>query len=516
MISKILFRARTTKTSVQLMTLAQALNALPGVIMASSLHCTPANQKLLEDSGIAAELPAGAGPSDLVVAVSAESEAAALAALNRAEELLGGGAATDPGPSGVADLDAALTALPGADLALISVPGAAAAPLAREALERGLHVHLFSDNVSLADERALKETATAKGLLLMGPGCGTAIINGAPLGFANVVRAGAVGVISAAGTGLQEFTSLLSRQGLGVSQAIGVGGRDLSKDIGGLMMLAALEALDRDPATEILALISKPPDPEVMAEIVRRAESCAKPVVLCLLGGEAPVGSKLHFAATIDEAVTVTRRLLTGKEPGKLQAAQYEKLVAEAAAQYAKRAATQKYIRGFYVGGTMCYEALCLLSASPDLELRGNVAFKGAPRLADSAHSEKNTLIDFGEEEFTLGRLHPMMDPSLRHLRLLQEAKDPEVGLLLLDFVLGYGSHADPVGAFLPVLKQMREISQGAGRHLTIIASVIGTDQDPQNRRYSVTRLRDLGVIVTESNAQAAGLALAVSGGKRE
>ncbi len=516
MLNKFLVHERTIKTSVQLMELAQAINSVPGVIMALVMQATPANLALLAESGFPEALEREMSPSDLTLAISAQDEAALGRAEAKITALLGEGGLQKLEENAVKSLDEAVLKLPGLNLALISVPGAQAVGYVQEALAKSLHVHLFSDNVSLDDERALKEEALQKGLLMMGPGCGTAIINQVPLGFANQVKSGPAGLVSAAGTGLQELSSLLSRQGVGISQAIGVGGRDLSREIGGMMMLAALEALEADRQTEVIALVSKPPHPEVLAKVTSRAEAVKKPVVLCLLGGEPPnvkdEAGGLSFAATIEEAAQLVRKLVTGKEPGKLQASLEQKLVDEAKAEAGKRKDSQKYLRGFYVGGTMCFEALTLLRAKSNLELNTNLNFAGAARLADSNQSVGNTLVDFGEEEFTLGRVHPMIDPSLRHLRLLQEARDPELAVLLLDFVLGYGSHPDPVGAMLPTLAELREISRADGREITIVASVVGTDQDPQNRRYSATRLRDLGVIVAESNAQATRVALASLG----
>lgn len=516
MIKRLLVRQRVMKTSVQLMELTQKLNSAGGVLMALAMQGTPANCRLLAENGFELGDSFDAGPSDLIVALTVESEEAAGRAETIALDLLGNAGREALARCVAENMDSALEKLPKANLALISLPGEQAAFFARQALEKALHVHLFSDNVPLKEELALKKEALDKGLLMMGPGCGTAIINQVPLGFANIVKKGAAGLVSAAGSGLQELCCLLGRQGIGVSQAIGVGGRDLSLEIGGLMMLAALEALEEDGQTEVIVLLSKPPHPEVLDKVARRAAACLKPVVLCLLGGESPKGLNLPFASTIDMAASVVKKILTGKEDGKIEAMAWQKLLAETLVQAEARAASQKWLRGFYVGGTLCFEALCLLRAETTLPLHSNLCFEGAAKLADSNSSLENTLVDFGEEEFTFGRVHPMIDPSLRHLRILQEASDPEVAVLLLDFVLGLNSHPDPVGAMLPTLKEVRKISEAAGRHLTIIASVVGTDQDPQNRRYSAARLKDVGVIVAPSNAKATRLAIAaISQGKR-
>ncbi len=187
--------------SVTLMLVAQAVLKLPGVQDAAVVMGTPANREIIAAAGLLTPEAAGARPDDLLIVIKAVDEASALAALAQAEEIL---AAKAPrAETGAAhrpkSLASAIAAAPGANLAVISVAGRYAAGEARTALENGLHVLLFSDNVPLEDEIALKKLAADRGLLCMGPDAGTAIINGVALGFANAVPRGNVGLVERGG-----------------------------------------------------------------------------------------------------------------------------------------------------------------------------------------------------------------------------------------------------------------------------------------------------------------------------
>jgi FdrA protein len=412
-------------------------------------------------------------------------------------------AAADPSP---ASLEGALKALPGANLALISVAGHYAGDEAMKALERGLHVMLFSDNVPLEKEIELKQFAAQKGLLVMGPDCGTAIVNGVPLGFANVVRRGDIGVVAAAGTGLQEVTCLISNAGAGVSQAIGTGGRDLKKEVGGIMFIEALKALAQDAGTRVILLVSKPPDPEVLERIRSVTKDIRKPVVPFFLGVDE------QGPATLEEAALVAVSLSNGDDPAKVAkrlAVRDDDGRRRAGIEAARRKSGQKYVRGLFSGATFCAEAQVLYrNTIPDLF--SNAPVSNAHRLTDSFKSEKNTIIGLGEDEFTVGRPHPMIDYTLRNGRILEEAADPETAVVLLDVILGYGSHPDPAGELAGVL---REIC----KKVAVICSVTGTDHDPQNRSITVRRLEEAGALVMPSNAAAcrwAGYMVQCLGGK--
>jgi len=436
--------------SVALMRVSRRLEALPGVEAAALMIGSPSNKALLRDAGLLAPEGERATPNDLVIAVRG---AKAPQALESALQLLTGAKETgSPGSARARSLAGALELLPQANLALISVPGEFAAFEARKALERGLHVLVFSDNVSLDDEAALKRLAAESGLLLMGPDCGTALIAGTPIAFANAVPRGDIGIVSASGTGLQEVSSLVARMGGGISHGIGVGGRDLDARIGALGTLAAIDALEKDPATSKIVLLSKPPAPEVAKRVLERLKRSAKPSVVCFLGIEGP-----GMAPTLRDAAELAM--------GKKIAA--EKLPA------GKRRGT---VRGLYCGGTLCAEA--------------ELVFR---RRGLSGHA----FIDLGADDYTRGRPHPMIEPEIRNDHVARAMADAAVGVVLVDVVLGYGAHADPARVLAKALKPGK----------TVVASVTGTEQDPQVRSRQVAALREAGVLVAASNADAAELA---------
>jgi succinyl-CoA synthetase alpha subunit len=396
-------------------------------------------------------------------------------------------------------LQMALARSPAANLALISVPGDYAAAEAMKALRLGLHVMLFSDNVALADEVALKRYADGKGLLVMGPDCGTAIVDGVPLGFANAVRRGAVGVVGASGTGTQQVTSLVHRRGGGISHAIGTGGHDLGKDVGGITMLRGLALLARDEDTKAIVLISKPPSPAIAREVIAAARKAGKPVVINFIGStDDPSGGNLHVSRTLDDAASAAVALAKGRKPSRASSSPLKlpKL---------KFKRGQRYIRGLFSGGTFCYEASALLG-----DVWSNAPVDPKRAIEDPWKSREHTLIDLGDDVFTRGRPHPMIDLRLRNERMLEEAADPQVAVILLDVVLGYGSHADPAAELVPTIEKAQGIGRKKGRNLAVVASVCGTDEDPQGLEREEAALREAGVLLTESNASAARLAGAI------
>lgn len=492
MATRVLIRPREYHDSVRLMRVSQALRQEPGVTEAMVMMATPNNRKILATSGLLTPEAEAARPDDLVVALIAETDAQADAAQDRARALL-----TEQTTSRTAEvlprtIDAALAAAPEASIATISVPGAHAFGPAKRALELGLNVFLFSDNVSLEDEVRLKDLAEEKGRLVMGPDCGTAIIGGAALGFANQVRRGPVGVIGASGTGMQEITCLLDWLGTGVSHAIGTGGRDLSAEVGGRTMLRALDLLAADAGTEVIVVTSKPPSPEVAEAVIARCATIGKPVVVNFVGDpDRPQQGHVEFAGTLSAAAERAARLAgaTGQMP-----------VAEGAE--ALTTGSGRYLRGLYAGGTLCYEALTLIGDRLG-PVQSNLA-KGDLKPADPFRSEGHTIIDLGEDEYTQGRAHPMIDPDTRNRRILAEAADPDTALLLLDLVIGYGAHDDPATALAETLTQARAI---AGRPLPVIVTICGTAGDPQGFDGQVATLRAAGAVVARSNAEAVRLA---------
>jgi succinyl-CoA synthetase alpha subunit len=507
---KTLIKVSEYHDSVSLMAVAQQLARLPGLSDAAVVMATEANKDLLKQAGLLTGEAEAATANDLVIAVSGESEALDLA-LGQAEELLQKKAASqDMGDYRPKSLRGAAKAHPEANLAVISVAGRYAAGEAWEALQNGLHVLLFSDNVSIEDEIALKRYAVTHGLLLMGPGAGTAILNGVALGFANILPRGPVGIVSAAGTGLQEVSCLLARQGIGITQGIGTGGRDLKAEIGGLMMLAGLKALQADPDTRVILLVSKPPAAAVAEKILAQIGQGEKPAVVCFLGGDPVTIQSVPnalAALTLEQAAHLAAGLAA---PG-LQQNQVDEWSQEIVArQRARLQPGQRYLRALYSGGTLCYEAQVIwqdLLAEP---VHSNAPLFGMNRLPDSTHSIGHSAVDLGEEEFTVGRPHPMIDHDLRIRRLLQEAQDPETALIVLDVVLGYGAHPDPAAELGPAVQKARRLAAEAGRELIVVASVTGVEEDPQCLSRQVRLLEQAGVVVCSSNAAAARLAAAL------
>lgn len=468
--------------SVILMQLQRELAALPGVIDAGVVMGTTANHDLLKAGGL---MPIGAeraGSDDLLIVVQAETGDIAAEAFAQVDTLLHRRRSAGRSAFRPRSLTTAAHQLPQAEWVLISVPGRYAAGVAREALDLQKHVFLYSDNVSLEDEVALKARAGRVQRLLMGPDCGTAIVNGVGLGFANRVRRGAVGLVGASGTGLQAITSAVHNLGGGVSQAIGTGGRDLQRAVGGTTTFQGLDLLARDPQTEVIVLVSKPPDPAVTAALLARAQTIHKPVVVCFIGAAPPARrlGNLHFAATLYEAAELAvAGPITGPER-------------------APRSDETGYLRGLFSGGTLAYEAMLALQATL-FPLYSNVPLHAGQQIQDPLTSRAHTILDMGDDIFTQGRLHPMMDNDLRRRRLRQEASDPEVGAIMLDVVLGEGAHPDPAGELAPTIAGLC-----AERRLPVLVILIGTDEDPQDRHAQKERLVGAGAMVFDNVTAAA------------
>src|SRR5579864_2013605 len=476
------------RDSVELMRIAAGLESRPGVKRAGLMMATESSHRVLREAGLLTpEVDAAkAGPNDLIVAVAGEAAAVESALAAARTELTGGGVESsdhanreEAPPRTIAE---AVTQASDVVLAIISTPGAYASAETAKALKRGLHVFLFSDNVPLEDEVALKRLARRKHRLVMGPDCGTAILDGIPIGFANAVRRGRIGIVAASGTGLQAVSVLVDAAGEGISQAIGVGGRDLDARVGGAMMLAAIEYLRDDPATEVLVLLSKPPAAEVAERILVAARATEKPVVVNFLG-ESTLRRELGLVrvVTLEDAAAWAVALVSGEDAPR-ESVLSPGLLAEAAQRAERLRPGQKRVEGLYSGGTLCKEAAILLHES----------------------QIPQRLLDLGDDEFTVGRPHPMIDMRLRSERIVAIGEDPRVGVLLLDVVLGYGSHPDPASE---LTKAIEEAHRTAESSPVFIASVCGTDADPQGLQGQIAKLKSAGVIVAPTNAQAARLA---------
>ncbi|GJM17353.1 MAG: hypothetical protein DHS20C13_26800 [Thermodesulfobacteriota bacterium] len=492
--------------SMKLMQISQKLSALEGVKQAAAIMATEANLLMLKDAGLIEKVPESAGANDLIIAVEAKSQEIGSEAIEQLETLL---APTDIGNTSniiYKSLETASTSLPGANIAVISVPGEYAKLEVAKAITRGLHTFLFSDNLTIEEEIEVKERAREKGLLVMGPGCGTSIINGVGLGFSNIIDEGSIGVIAAAGTGLQEVTCLVNNMGSGITHGIGVGGRDLSQAVGGITTLESIKILDEDSSTEVLLIVSKPPSKEVAEKVVEAVKETGKPSVICFMGSDLKSNNpNIYFTPTLDDAAihAVQFAQNSSKKPKISSAKNWKKQAQQAAKSLNSK---QKYIRGLYSGGTLCYEAQHVLEP-----IIGNI-YSNAPlnkkyKLKDSNKSERNSLIDLGEEEFTVGRPHPMIDANLRSERLLSEASKANVAVILLDIVLGYVASPDPVGDLLPAIREAKRSAKKKGRNLVFVAHVCGTHNDPQGLVDQENKLREEGVLVFPTNALAARVA---------
>lgn len=493
-VAKVEIRKGAYYDSVILMQLQRSLAQQPGVSDAGVVMGTDANKQILEQSNMRVPEVEAASADDLVIVISGSDEASAQAALSKVDELVasrrGIGGDQDYHPRSV---ETAAKMLPNASWVLVSVPGRYAAGVARQALSVNRHVFLYSDNVSLEDEIALKRQAAEKGLLVMGPDCGTAIVTGIGLGFANRVRKGPIGVVAASGTGLQQVTVRIHQMGSGITHALGTGGRDLSEAVNAVTARQGLDLMARDPDTKVIVLVSKPPSARVANELITLARSIDKPVVVDFIGYASASRhvDNIAFATTFDETAELAIRLANTSQD----------FAAEP--DIAGFTAGQHYLRGLFSGGTLQYEALLILQDYLPV-VYSNAPLDKKNKLEDSLVSKAHTMIDLGEDEFTVGRLHPMLDNNLRIRRLEKEAADPEVAAILLDVVLGYGAHPDPASELAPAIAAAIKSAAASGRRLDVIAVVSGTDEDPQGMDKQTKTLEAAGARVETSNDAAA------------
>jgi FdrA protein len=480
---RVLLRRGIYADSVTLLQVSRQVGQAAGVQDALVGMATELNLEML--AGMGFQPPGSESPNDLFIAVRAEDQQAVADAAELAERLLSaphrptGGAVADQPPRTIGSAAAAT----GAGLALISVPGQHAFTEAMDALEAGCDVLVFSDNVSVADEIRLKDAAANRGLLVMGPDCGTAVVGGLGLGFAHTLDSGPVGLVAASGTGAQQLLCLLDAAGVGVSAALGVGGRDLSEAVAGRSTLAALRILDADPGTELILVVSKPPAAPVAERVREAAAGLGTPVRFALLGPGQPDLTQAAEAVLTELAVPVP---------------DWPSWIAPAEPR-------PGVLRGLFCGGTLCDEAMLIASAELR-EVRSNIPLRPDWGLDAGLRWPGHLMIDFGDDALTQGRAHPMIDPSLRNRHLAELLADPDTAVVLLDVLLGHGSHPDPVAELLPVL---------AGSPVPVVASLIGARRDPQQLDASARRLHQAGASVFSSNAAATrhALSLLSSGG---
>ena len=488
--------------SVVLMLLTNEISTIEGVKKVSIMMATPANKDIFKQSGLDTEELMNASANDMVVVADIDDENLIDIIMENVDTFLKKQASASvdkKGAESVKSWDAGLKKLPEANLAVISIPGAYAALEADRALDEGLNVFMFSDNVSIEDEKALKEKAHAKGLAVMGPDCGTGIIQGVPVAFTNNVTPGSIGIIGASGTGIQELTTIIDRLGEGVTNAIGIGGRDLNAAIGGITMMDMIDAMEDDDTVKVLIIVSKPPAKEVRDRISNRLSNFSKPVVT-LFVGEKPEYHEENFyhAYTLDEAARLAVGLVRGTE------------IPEATADVDEstfyKAEDNKTIKAYYSGGTLANEAAMLIKDAmnckvPPEDIEGYML-----------QLDGNVVVDLGDDAYTKGKPHPMIDPAKR-IECMQAAVDDEsTGVVLLDIMLGYGSHADMAGSLIPTIKELQAKADAAGRKVFFIATVCGTRRDYQGYEDAVNKLKEAGVIVCENNKLACRTAIRAIG----
>ncbi|MFV0380960.1 MAG: acyl-CoA synthetase FdrA [Breznakia sp.] len=489
--------------SVTLMSLSAKIERSLENVQLLVAMATPINVDLLKNMQFEESLLASLTANDLVIALSGADEALFEKIQQQVEESL----STSTSKSEKKDKKTYHTiaqALQDQDfnLGVISLPGKYAFIEAKKLLDHDIHVMLFSDNMSVEEEISLKKYAIRKNLLVMGPDCGTSILNGKGLCFANHAKLGTIGIISASGTGLQEVVVNIDKLDKGISQAIGVGGRDLSKEVGGLMMLAALDALERDEKTETIVLISKPPVPEVKDTILQKLKSIKKKVIV-------------YFIDTYEESNQANVMFAKNLYDTAYKAVYFKEDTSAMTTKVMKKYAfhnTQKYIRGLFCGGTLCLEALSILRENK-YEVYSNIAKHTKEKLLDPHVSVKHSMIDLGDDFFTNGKPHPMIEPSIRLDRIIEEAQCADTKVILMDFELGYGAHEDPVGSTIDYIEKAQQIAKDNNREIAIVAYVLGSQGDYQNLQEQEKILVDAGVIIAKSNVDAVNIAMDICKG---
>ncbi|ALX48497.1 acyl-CoA synthetase FdrA [Lentibacillus amyloliquefaciens] len=485
--------------SVSLMLLTNHLSAVEGVTQVQVMMGTPANKDIFKSSGLYTEELEDANPSDLCIVVDTDDESVVENVVEETDSYLNSQAEASQQSTiqVVRTWEMAENKLSNADVALISIAGEHATAEANKALDRGLNVFMFSDNVPVEDELQLKTRAQDEGLIVMGPDCGTGILDGVPMAFANVVEKGNIGIVGASGTGIQEVSSIIGRNGSGVSQAIGTGGRDLSSEIGAITTIRGLQVLDEDPETDVITYISKPPAPEVREKVVEVFKTLSKPVVAIFMGDKPKEAhGNVHYTWTLEDTAHKALELATANNTAGYNFAADEDL------QKIKDNNKQRYIKGYFCGGTLASEAAMIVEDA--LELDASNEHPEGMMLQYEGHE----VIDLGDDAYTQGRAHPMIDPTLRVEKVEEAAADEETAVILLDNVIGYGAHEDMAGVFAPVVEKAKEQAASEGKAFVAIASVTGTAEDPQVFQDQVDKLKAAGVIVTDSNAQATKLAV--------
>src|SRR5688572_32131570 len=547
--SHVVIKPNFYRDSLQLMKISEKLSRSSGVSEASIVMATETNKGVLIRLGFSPSLIEQANESDMIIAVRAKDQQSIDLAAEQIGELFESpeeGRLDSRDQDKTSDIDLALRKMPGTNLVLLSIPGEYVKDISYKLIEQGIHQQIFSDHVPVEDELKIKKQAVTKGVLILGPGAGTSIINGKGIGFSNAISSvGPVGIVAAAGTGLQEVACLLDQCGIGVKHGLGVGGNDPKDKVGGIMMLECMKILEKDDDIDVIAIISKPPSGSVEQKIREYViAKGTKKYVLAFIGGQliTPAGKKKnqqqgHSENLLSEeasSVSTSSRRTTTTADRETRIVKVNSLASSVLAianalgnqhlqkaisqlyipseglvnllqrEWSQLQSNQKFIRALYTGGTFTYEAQVILKDIIEIgQIYSNAPIEQVKELQDSFKSQNHSIVDLGEEEFTKGRPHPMIDPTIRKFRILEEAKDPEVAVILLDFVLGYGSNPDPVGAVIDELKRGKEIAHNQGRYLSVITHVCGTRNDIQGYEKSISKLHSVGCVVMPTNALA-------------
>lgn len=502
---KIIVKKNRYVDSVSLMSIGDKVKERGGISAAEVQMGTPANKEILE--GLSFKLPNDITPNDLMIAIRADDEEKADQAVKLVEDILDHKTGADDGVI-YRSLDEIDLEEDPYNYVQISLPGEYAVEEAKKALEKGLNVFIFSDNVSIEDERSLKELGREKNLFVMGPDCGVGLIDGVALAAGSIIKKGTIGIVGASGSGAQEVACIIEKCGYGVSSLIGTGGRDLYPEIGGIAMIHGMEWLDKDPETSVIVLVSKLADLKVMHRVLNVADGLSKPVVAVFLGSDSTLfeGHKARGTFSLESAALEAIHQL-GEEPGKFGLTDDEiRNLAEK--ELSGLGVNQKYFRGLYCGGTFTEEGLIYFSQhNKGVTLYTNLENKYAKKLADPQVSCDNTILDLGAEDFTAEAPHPVFEPALRLKRFYQELEDPEVAVILLDFITGPGVHSDPITPFVDAYKAA--VTE-KGKKLVVISNICGSTEDPQNVVEKKKMLQEAGIIVMPSNFQSARLASAM------
>lgn len=497
-----IIKENSYQDSVNLMLLTNKLSTMEGVKRISIMMGTPANKDIFKSTGLYTDELENAKPNDMMIVMEADQEDKVQEVLEELDNFLKNQAISDSGSSftTVRTWDKAMKALPSANMALISVPGQYAPEEIDKALNNGLHAFVFSDNVPVEEEVRLKKKGKEKGLLVMGPDCGTGVMGGIPLAFANVIADGNIGVVGASGTGIQEVTTIIDRLGGGITHAIGTGGRDLSDKVGAITMIEGIKGLENHQGTKVVVVISKPPAPEVRDHVTQVLQSLSKPAVAIFIGEKPEYHEgNVHFAHTLEETAVLAVELSKGNKIASPEAREIS--VPEVSLKEG-----QTSIKGLYSGGTLAGEAAMLISEALGLE-------KGAKKEEGfQLKSGGHMVVDLGDDVYTQGKPHPMIDPETRVKFMKEAAQDEDTAVILFDLVLGYGSHEDMAGALLPAIKEIQAEAKAAGKEIPFVSFVCGTDKDPQSYNEQREKLQSAGVLMYDSNVQAVKAALKLIG----